>query len=107
MLGRLLGTIDYHLDRAEEEWLRQSVERRRQGYGAIRAWVVGKARRPFALPAWLSLIAGGWTLAAILPVPDKLEWIIGRHPPEDVVTYFGVVWSVQAAIAALVYPIVI
>jgi hypothetical protein len=107
MLGRLLETVDYHVNRIEAAWRRQNAERRREAYGRARTWLGTKFARPISLP--LAIFAAGlvWTAVATLPVPPWLEGTIGGHPPGDPVAYFSALWSVQAAIAALVYPIVI
>ena len=107
MLARLLGTVNYHVNRTEAAWRRQNLERRREAYGRVRTWLGTKFARPISLPLAIFFAGLVWTATAILPMPARLEGLIGVHPPGDPIAYFSALWSVQVAIAALVYPIVI
>lgn len=107
LFGRLLGTVEFHVRQTEAEWRDQSMEFRRHAYGPVRRWLVGRFARPLSIPACVLTFGLAWTFIATLPVPKWFEWSVGTHQPQDVTAFFTATWSIQAAIAALVYPIVI
>lgn len=108
MLGRLLNTLQYRLDIEEKEWRSLNRLRRELQPNPWRWAVLQSASRPllfggaiFCLVSFLALLAA---------VVDSKYWAV-YYVPEfkipDSVAYFSALWSVQAAVAALVYPIVI
>lgn len=107
MLGRVLNTLSCRLNREEAEWRSGNIIRNEMAYGRLRGWLTRIAERPIS---WsiavlgLSLIVSFalWFLADCWNAR-----IASNFDSIDLVEYFSALWSVQAGLAALVYPIVI
>jgi hypothetical protein len=106
MLGRILNSLSYRLKRVEAEWRSENLIRREMAYGPVRGVLMGMAERPVRWPAVilviLAIVSFGLTV-----LPPSVPRIILSQNPTEAVNYFSVPWSVQAAVAALVYPIVL
>jgi hypothetical protein len=123
MIGRILNTLEHRLKKEEWEWRSKNVIRREMAYSCSRGVLIRMAEDPVLWPLsvlGISLIAslGLWFFTDCW-VPnisfDAKQVLPGCWVPMitvdtksiDVNGYFFALWSVQAAVAALVYPIVI
>lgn len=95
------------LEQEESEWI--------EGNEVYRTHVVGRLRRA-VLTLSSKLTATAWVLIVVamglcaLTAFDERYWVIWRFRRfaiEDAVDYFGLLWTTQATIVALVYPLVI
>ena len=108
MLGRLLNTLRYRLNRDFDEWRKANPVLREHSWPWLQRILIAAGTRPVRSPRALCIFvlvlsAGVWgyhALAAYLsdePPP----------PPAGVDQHFYTLWTIQATIAALIYPIVI
>ena len=106
MLGRILNTLSHHLKREEAEWRSENVTRREMAYRPIRGVLMRMANHPVKWPA-VALISSVIISIGLAVLPKSVPKIILSYNPTEAVSYFSAPWSVQAAVAALVYPIVL
>ena len=109
MLGWVFNGLSRRAALWVKEWNQTSVDRKRLSYPVIEQ-VLRRAGEHPAL--FLGLV---WLAAATLSVglgwaaPKYLGFYLipSRWSPEELLTYFGTLWTLQGTVAALVYPIVI
>jgi hypothetical protein len=106
MLGRILNTLSHRLKREEAEWRRKNITRREMAYGQLRNALLRMAEHPVRCPIFVLIISAIASISLSV-LPDPVPKITLSYNPTDVVSYFSAPWSVQAAVAALVYPIVL
>lgn len=107
-MGRLLNTLQYRLDAEEKEWRSLNRLRRELEPNPWRRTVLQAACKPLFFCGLIFGLAS--LLALMVAVINPKYWVIcyvHEFKAPDPVAYFSALWSVQAAIAALVYPIVI
>lgn len=107
MTGWILNTLSHRLDREEAEWRSGNESRKEKAYGFFRSVLVRAAEHPIGWPLAVLIILS-ITSTAFLFVPEC--WFSAAHfciRTADLIVYFSALWSVQSAVAALVYPIVI
>lgn len=109
MIRLALDNLSRHVDRWVREWNANSTERRRLSYPLLERTL----RRAGECPVWfLSVVVVGAILLSVglgwaPPQYFGLCLIPARWNEPELLTYFGTLWTIQATIAALVYPIVI
>lgn len=107
MYGRLLNSLSYRIRQEEHEWKSTNRVRREFRYGWFQRAFVALAKRPVvnsveqAILVALAMVAVGLELPPIKGLATRFNTL------ENILSYFVGLWSVQAAIVALVYPIVI
>lgn len=107
MIGRLLSALTFHVRKSEREWRAENRLRREMRYGWIRRLIVAGSARPLRSSALLlSIFAIITTVATFGPFPGFPRLAITFNE-DNALTYFSILWSIQAIIVALIYPIVI
>lgn len=108
MFGWLFNTLRYRLDTEEKEWRSGNRVRRELEPNPWHRSVLRIASKPLF---WGGTVFGLVSLVAIfIAFVDSKYWVVfyvSKFETPDPVAYFSALWSVQAAVAALVYPIVI
>lgn len=114
MLGRLLKTQSHLVKKEQAEWRARNPVRREQRYGPMQSRLMALARRPLL---WSLTVLSSFAALSIAVYAIPCGWFFvpcGALPrinptfeATDVVTYFSSLWTVQATVAALIYPIVI
>ena len=107
MMGKLLKTLSYRVRAEEAEWRSENTVMREMSYNLLQGAIVYIAKHPLGWP--LSLLAFLFAFsAAIYSAPlCWLSRVLTDFTRADLITYFSALWSIQGALAALVYPIVI
>ncbi|MCF8179333.1 MAG: hypothetical protein K9J74_12555 [Sulfuritalea sp.] len=108
MFGRLLDTLRFRLDAEEKEWRSLNRLRKELQPALWQRAMLQMAGRPMHWGLSLFGLVSLLVLAAMLV--DSRYWVVidvDEFNVADPAAYFSTLWSVQAAIAALVYPIVI
>lgn len=108
IIERLLNSLQYRLSLEEKEWRATSKLRRELALSPFHRFLLVIGRRPVFWGLWLFGLV--FSISLFLAVVDPEQWTIIRiaeFKVSDGSAYFIGLWSVQAAIAALVYPIVI
>lgn len=106
-MGRILNTLHYRVNQEEKEWKSKSTLRKEYAYGKLRGILIHLSRKP-AKWAFILLIFFGLLTFVISQLP--VEWLVSvksEFNTPDLISYFSTLWSVQATIVALIYPIVI
>ena len=93
--------------RDEAAWFAQNIQRRRLALSKLERDLLFAGEHPLRLAfSLLALQIALLVLAAVLPqdwfTPAWFNW-----PAAEQLTHFSTVWTIQATLAALVYPIVI
>lgn len=108
IFGRLFNSLQYRLYLEEKEWRATSKLRRELAPSLFHRFLLAIGKRPVFWGCWLIGVVLGISMFFAVVEPDRWAPIrISEFKVEDVSAYFVGLWSVQAAIAALVYPIVI
>lgn len=108
MFGRLFNSLRFRLDAEEKEWRSLNRLRKELQPALSQRVVLQMAGRPLHWGLSLFGLVSLLMLAAALI--DSKYWVVidvNEFNVTDSAAYFSALWSVQAAIAALVYPIVI
>ena len=107
MIGKLLKTLSYRVKTEEAEWRSENTVIREMSYNLLQGAIVYISKHPLGWPlsvlAFLSAISAALCFAPYCWLPGVLT----DFTRADLVTYFSALWSIQGALAALVYPIVI
>ena len=107
MLGQILKTLSYRVKTEEAEWRSENTVIREMSYNLLQGAIVYIAKHPLGWP--LSLLAFLSAVSAALCFAPScwLPRVLTDFTRADLITYFSALWSIQGALAALVYPIVI
>lgn len=112
LFGRLLRTLSHRLDAEEREWKSLNRVREELAPGAWHAFMLRLGARSTLWAAAAFLVVTAW--AAFVAYVDLHYWLFhytvsksNTDSLADRVAYFTAVWSIQAALIGLVYPIVI
>lgn len=100
------STLKRRVRAEQKEWLTKNEIHRRLTPHFIRRWLLGVASRPIVFSITLFLIVAAASL--LIEIHDPYWQVL--LPPDkiaDSVAYFSALWSVQSALVALLYPIVI
>lgn len=93
--------------RDEAEWRKFNRHRRALAFSRFERELLFAGEHPVRFSAsLLALIASAWTLAQVLPT----DWFVASWrawQTSEQLAHFSTLWTVQATLAALVYPIVI
>jgi len=108
MLGRILNTLSYRLNRDLREWRKNNSVLREYAWPWYQQALISTGRRPVRTPLVLCILAlvisaGIWgyrIFVTQLPAAPALS-------PDSIEQHFFTLWTIQAAITALIYPIVI
>lgn len=108
MIGRILNSLNYLLEKEDKNWLQTNPDRRKSAYNFAHNIIVSFSGRPFV---WSLTLLIGYLLLMFLfyKFPDLLQNtnINSNWTSTDVFIYFSSLWPIQAAIAGVIYPIVI
>lgn len=104
MLRRLLNNLSRHADTWVAEWNETSTERRRLRYGRTQRLLRRAGERLGTFLVCAVALSVGLSMLSVYALQRVTEGITGQS---NGLTYFGTLWTAQATIAALVYPIVI
>lgn len=109
MLGWIFNSLSRRTALWVKEWNQASVDRKRLSYPLIEQVLRRAGERPalFLGFVWLTTTALSVGLGWAAPKYLGLRLIPTQWNPEELLTYFGTLWTLQGTIAALVYPIVI
>jgi hypothetical protein len=106
-LYRTPWTLRSVVARDEASWFEQNIQRRRMGLSKLERDLLIAGEHPFRFA--FSLLALQISLVALVAVVPRdwiafawFDWDSAEH-----LTHFSTVWTIQATLAALVYPIVI
>ncbi|MEW8333359.1 MAG: hypothetical protein AB2692_20670 [Candidatus Thiodiazotropha sp.] len=108
MLGRLLNTLRYRLSRELRDWRKANSTLRENAWPWYQRVLILAGNRPVRYPLELFsvvivLSAAIWGFHAL----STLFSVAAAPPAPDVGSRFYTLWTVQAAVAAMIYPIVI
>ncbi len=103
--GRLLNSLSYHLIKEEHKW-RKNNYRREIGYSFLRRFLLSISDNPIIVNIYVSLLVLGITIGLLIGLNDPHSE--GQSSEiSTLASYFTTLWTVQAAISGLIYPIVI
>jgi hypothetical protein len=108
VFGRLLNTLQHRLAGEESEWRSENRLRGQLQPRAVTATILRHAERPVRFGLCTTCLVSVLTVTTGVLPPSTWGYIripVARLP--DLGPYFATVWAVQAAVVALVYPIVI
>ncbi len=100
-------SLRQRLKQEVREWHQVNVVRRQYAVGWARRSVLALSSRLRIVGSALCIVAG--VVCGVTTLPEKY-WVLWRFPEfviPDSVDYFGLLWTTQATIVALVYPLVI
>lgn len=107
MIGHILQTLQCRVDKDEAEWRSHNLIRKQYSYSFPRRLFNRIAEKPlrWSLSALIILLL---FVTAMCFLPISWLPVVARNlTATDLVAYFSALWSVQAAVAGVVYPIVI
>ena len=108
MLKKLLNTLRHRLDKEEKEWGTLNFLRRELKPGFLYRWTLQVTSKPLLFGVWIIVLVSIFaTITALVDSKYLIIFNIPNFEKSDAVAYFSTLWSIQATIAALVYPIVI
>ncbi|MDE1712689.1 hypothetical protein PWG14_08320 (plasmid) [Chromobacterium amazonense] len=100
-------SIQQVVQQAEDEWSRFNVERKQQTPSRLERELLFAGEHPFRFAGSLfAFQLALLLLVAVLPL-DCLTVAWEKWGPAEQLSFFSTVWTIQATLAALVYPIVI
>lgn len=100
-------SIQQVVQQAEEEWRLTNVHRKQQTQSRLERELLFAGEHPFRFAGSLfALQLALLLLVAVLPL-DGLTVAWEKWGPAEQLSFFSTVWTIQATLAALVYPIVI
>lgn len=108
MLGRLLNTLRYRLSRELREWRKANGVLRENAWPWYQKALIAAGKRPVRIP--LELLSVVLVLSAAVWGYHELATLVSADPcpPQiGIEQHFFTLWTVQAAVAAMIYPIVI
>jgi hypothetical protein len=108
MLGRLLNTLRYRLNCDFDEWRKANPVLREYAWSSLQRILIAAGTRPVRSPlvlciSVLVLSAGLWGYYALTTLLSAKP----PQPPARIEQHFFTLWTIQAGIVALIYPIVI
>ena len=107
MLGQILKTLSYRVKTEEAEWRSENTVIRENSYGLLQAAIVSIAEHPLRWPLSLLAFLSAVSAAICFTPSCWLPRVPTNFTRTDLITYFSALWTIQGALAALVYPIVI
>jgi hypothetical protein len=108
MLGRLLNTLRYRLRRELREWRKANASLRASAWPWYQKALIAAGIHPVRVP--LMLLFAALLLSAAIWGYHAFSALVSSDPPSPLSglgQHFFTLWTVQAAIAAMTYPIVI
>jgi len=109
MLALIFDNLSRHAGRWVKEWNAGSAERRRLRYPTserVLQWA-GEHSVACIVLVWLATTTLSVVLGWAVPSYFGFSLFPAKGKESELLTYFGTLWTIQATIAALVYPIVI
>ena len=108
MRGHLLNTLSYQLERKLQNWRKTNSTLRENAWPWYQRALISAGNRPLRYPILLFFVIIGlsgaiWGFQALYP----LSSVATVTPVPDVNSRFYILWTVQATVAAMIYPIVI
>ena len=117
MLGWALDSLRYRIRKAEREWRAANPVDKQYAYGPLRRRLVEMSGRPLRWASLYALCLVLWSVNAWLWPTLYPRWAVfvrlsnpfpgAGHGLSAELAYLTAVWTVQATLAGLVYPIVI
>lgn len=108
LFGCLFSSLQHRLLLEEKEWRTTNQIRREEALSPVQRFLLILGQRSLFWGAWLILSVLSFSLLSATVDPEHWALItIAKFQVTDPSAYFLGLWSIQAAIAALVYPIVI
>ncbi len=103
--GRATGSLSHCAERHLKPWRRAGAEDQRRS-SVVELGLLYAAAHPWQ---WIAAGVLSWALVAFLFVgaARTFGWSLYVWGRNDLPTYFGTVWAVQATVVALVYPLVV
>ncbi|MBZ0070857.1 MAG: hypothetical protein K8I04_03900 [Gammaproteobacteria bacterium] len=108
MIQKILNTLHYRLRRELREWRRANAYLRETDWPWYMRALIAAGEHPVRIPLELLSIVIG--LSATVWAYHALTTLVSSDPvlsPPNIQEHFSTLWTVQAAIAAMIYPIVI
>ncbi len=108
MFGRLLNTLSYRLRCELREWRKANGTLRENAWPWYQKALIAAGKHPVRVP--LKLFSVALLLSAAMWGYHALTALVlsdPPSPPSGMRQHFFTLWTVQAAIAAMIYPIVI
>ena len=108
MTGCLLNTLSYRLKRELQNWRKANSTLRENAWTWYKRALISAGNRPLRYPILLFFViivlSGAiWGFQALYP----LSSVATVTPAPDVNNRFYILWTMQATVAAMIYPIVI
>lgn len=107
MLGKIFNTLSYRVKQEEREWRSKSDLRKEYAYGRIRGNLINLSRKPVK---WTLFVLLFFCFLTFLITQLPVKWLVletNEFDNSNLLSYFSILWSLQATIVALIYPIVI
>jgi hypothetical protein len=105
--GRLLNSLNYNLAKNEREWRIKNVYRRELGYSFLQRLLISASVGPVIINSYIAILILGISFGLLLGSNDHQNIVRSDSDIANLVSYFSALWTVQAAISGLIYPIVI
>lgn len=108
MHGRLLNTLRYRLSRELREWRKANEVLRETAWPWYQKALIAAGNRPVRVP--LEVLSIVLVLSVVVWGYYALAALVSTDPPSlriGIEQHFFTLWSVQATVAAMIYPIVI
>lgn len=107
MLRRALDSLARRVELERKEWRSANQVRKDFAYPHVQAAILDAAENPSRnVPNWLVLALMLSGVAWGLPFQFEV-WPGDPYKSAEIISYLAALWAVQAAVVALVYPIVI
>lgn len=102
-------SIQQIVQQAEDEWRLTNVHRKQHSQSRLERELLFAGEHPFRFAGSLfALQLALLVLVAVLPLDGlTVAWEWEKWEPAEQLSFFSTVWTIQATLAALVYPIVI
>lgn len=109
MLGWVFNSLSRHAALWVKEWTQTSVDRKRMSYPFVERTLrcVGEHPGLFVALIWLAAVGATVGCGWASPKYVGLCLVPANWKESDLLAYFSTLWTIQATVAALVYPIVI
>lgn len=108
MLGRLLNTLSFRLGQELRNWRKSNETIRATAWPWYQKALIAAGKRPVLFP--LDILSVVLALSAAIGGYHALTALFSVHPSppnSDMKERFFALWTVQSAVAAMIYPIVI
>jgi len=105
--GKLFDSLSYHLTKEEREWRIKNIYRRELGYSLLQRFLISASEIPLIINSFIAILVLGITFGLLLGSNGTHNIVRPDLDIANLASYFSALWTVQAAISGLIYPIVI